>query len=127
MLDRLAKLDLTPSFLTAVASMEAAVLGLHNNTSVDMAPWEDEKTPDKSARTYDIRNLGFICAGHTSHSVDAGKIARFCCDVRIRGIDTGTIADLEQIITAIDAGVVSSSNNRTVFIQLRMLGDGLGK
>ncbi|PLW39404.1 hypothetical protein PCANC_14865 [Puccinia coronata f. sp. avenae] len=46
---------------------------IHNNTAVDMASWEPDNEPDLDARTYDVTNLGFICAAHTSHSTDAAQ------------------------------------------------------
>ncbi|PLW39405.1 hypothetical protein PCANC_14866 [Puccinia coronata f. sp. avenae] len=47
---------------------------IHNNTAVDMAPWEPNNKPDLGARTYNVTNLGFICAAHTSHSTDAESL-----------------------------------------------------
>lgn len=57
---------------------------LHNNTAIDMAPWEPDNEPDLDARTYDTATLGFVCAAHTSHSTDAGRVGRLCTHTRVR-------------------------------------------
>jgi hypothetical protein len=57
--------------------------GLHNNTSLQMG-FEEEGMADPEKRAYDIKYLGFICAGHTSHSSDAGKSRRVTSYTRVR-------------------------------------------
>lgn len=70
---------------------------IHNNTAIDMAPWESENEPDLVARTYDVTNMGFICAGHTSHSTDAGRVGRLCTGVTVRLSDASVQDQYVQI------------------------------
>lgn len=56
----------------------------HNNSFVDMSPFEEEKTPDHASRSFLDEHVGFICAAHTSHSYEAGKARRVALDVVIR-------------------------------------------
>lgn len=58
---------------------------LHNNQSVDMVPWDNDKVPMVKDREYRDDYVGFICAGHTSHSTEAGRMRRLTseCTVRI--------------------------------------------
>jgi hypothetical protein len=58
--------------------------GLHNNTALEMGFFEKEGTTDPEKRTYDMKYIGFICAGHTSHSSDAGKSRRVASYTRVR-------------------------------------------
>lgn len=74
---------------------------IHNNTAVDMAPWELDNEPDISARTYDVTNMGFICAGHTSHSTDAGRVARLCTDTTVRLSDASVQDQYVQLAESI--------------------------
>lgn len=81
-----------PEETTAVTGLLGT---LHNNTAVDMAPWEAENEPDIEARTYDVTNLGFVCAGHTSHSTDAGRVGRLCKDAVVRMTSECTLDQYE--------------------------------
>lgn len=68
----------TSTFMTGILG------GLHNNGALEMGFDEPEGTKDIPKRTYNKNYLGFICAGHNSHSEDAGKSRRVCAFTRIR-------------------------------------------
>lgn len=71
--------------------------GLHNNTSVEMGFEEPEGTRDMKKRTYDRKHIGFLCAGHTAHSADAGKSRRVCSYTRVRVLSRNTLDCLQDI------------------------------
>lgn len=56
----------------------------HNNSFVDMSPYEPKKKPDMDMRAFRDEHVGFICAAHTSHSFEAGKSRRVAMDVSVR-------------------------------------------
>ncbi|KNZ57681.1 DNA-directed RNA polymerase, partial [Puccinia sorghi] len=60
---------------------------IHNNTAIDMAPWELDNEPELEAGTYNTTSLGFICAAHTSHSTDVGRVGRLCTGATVRVSD----------------------------------------
>ncbi len=70
-----------PSQSTVVTGIHGS---LHNNTSLEMGFDEKEGTKDVVKRTYDPSLMGFVCAGHTAHSSDAGKSRRLCSYTRVR-------------------------------------------
>lgn len=65
--------------------------GLHNNTSLQMGFEEKEGSVNFEKRAYDKKYLGFICAGHTSHSSDAGKSRRVASYIRVRVLWEGIL------------------------------------
>lgn len=60
---------------------------LHNNQQVDLAQEADSKNIDEEARNKDLDTPGFLCAGHTAHSTEAGRVRRVCCGVSVRVIN----------------------------------------
>lgn len=58
--------------------------GLHDNQALEMGFEEDEDTKDLEKRTYNPDHVGFICAGHTDHSGNAGKSRRITSYTRVR-------------------------------------------
>jgi len=58
--------------------------GINNNVSINMGFEEPEGTYNMEMRTFKDDMLGFLCAGHTSHSQDAGKSRRLCSYTRIK-------------------------------------------
>ena len=71
--------------------------GLHNNTSLEMGFYEKEGTKDSSKRAYDPRWIGYICAGHTSHSSDAGKSRRITSYTRVRVISSQILDEIGEL------------------------------
>lgn len=71
--------------------------GLHNNTSLEMGFYEKEGTKDSVKRTYDPEWIGYICAGHTSHSSDAGKSRRVTSYTRIRVISPAILDETASL------------------------------
>jgi hypothetical protein len=57
---------------------------LHNNEQIDLAQEPDSSNIDMEARYRDVDIPGFLCAGHTAHSTEAGRVRRVCCDVSVR-------------------------------------------
>jgi hypothetical protein len=71
----------------------------HNNSYVDMSPFEKEKEPDMLSRTFLEEHIGFICACHTSHSYEAGKSRRVALDVAVRLLGYSTMVVLDGMKT----------------------------
>lgn len=67
----------------------------HNNSFVDMSPFEEEKKPDMEMRTFRDEHVGYICAPHTSHSYEAGKSRRVTQDVYVRLLDYKTYSSVD--------------------------------
>lgn len=85
------------------ASPSAGLIGtLHDNECIDMSPAEERNKPNIAARAYLPEYKGFICAGHTSHSVEAGRIRRVTCDVRVRVISNKLLEDLHGLVVALN-------------------------
>lgn len=61
---------------------------LHNNQQIDLAQEPDSKNINIEARYQDVDIPGFLCAGHTAHSTEAGRVRRVCCDVSIRVLNS---------------------------------------
>lgn len=70
---------------------------LHNNQVIDMSPYEMKNEPDQERRAFKDDYLGFICAGHTSHSYDAGRVRRVTCDVKVRILSHNTVNQLMSL------------------------------
>lgn len=60
--------------------------GINNNCTVEMGFYEAEGTKNIAERSYRDDMLGFLCAGHTAHSEDAGKSRRISSYTRVRVI-----------------------------------------
>lgn len=62
------------------------VLGtLHNCQVIDLAQEEPDAPIDSVAREEDLDKYeGFLCKGHTAHSLEAGRVRRVCSDVSVR-------------------------------------------
>lgn len=71
--------------------------GFHNNVSVEMGFEEKNGVKDIKRRIYDRNLLGFICAGYTSHSSDAGKARRISSYTRIRVSSSKPLWPLEHM------------------------------
>ncbi len=70
-----------PSQSTVVTGIHG---GLSNNVALEMGFEEAPGTRNPTLRTYDTKLLGFVCAGHTAHSGDAGKSRRLTSYTRVR-------------------------------------------
>lgn len=70
-----------PEETTAVTSLLGT---LQNNQIIDLAPYEPDDVPDMNLRLKDADVPSFLCKGHTSHSSEAGRVRRVCCDVYSR-------------------------------------------
>jgi hypothetical protein len=92
------------------ASPSAGLIGtLHDNQCIDMSPADEKNKPNVAARAYLPEYKGFICAGHTSHSVEAGRIRRVTCDVRVRVLSDRLLDDLDELSMLL-AGANSEGN-----------------
>ena len=67
---------------------------LHNNEQIDLAQEEDSKNIDVQARYKDVDIPGFLCAGHTAHSNEAGRVRRVCCDISVRVLNSALLDNL---------------------------------
>ncbi|PLW04981.1 hypothetical protein PCASD_26333 [Puccinia coronata f. sp. avenae] len=106
-----------PEETTAVTGLLGT---LHNNTAIDMAPWEPENEPDTAACTYNTAHLGFICAAHMSHSTDAGRVGRLCRDTTVRLCDDSlqdqyTVLQAKALGFKTHRGARGAPANYTVF------------
>lgn len=63
---------------------------LHNNTAIDVHVEEDPEVPDAGAREFKEHFKGILCAGHTSHSQDAGIARRVTIGTNVRLLGTDT-------------------------------------
>ena len=98
------------------AAPSAGLIGsLHDNQCIDMSPGDDKKNPNADARVYHDEYRGFICAGHTSHSTEAGRIRRVACDVRVRILSQETIIDLQKLMESLSEVKRGSTNKWTLF------------
>jgi hypothetical protein len=70
-----------PEETTAVTSLLGT---LQNNQIVDLSPYEPDDIPNMDLRLKDADIPTFLCKGHTSHSTEAGRVRRVCCDVYAR-------------------------------------------
>lgn len=100
-------LFMPPSISTVVTG---PLGGFHNNVSVEMGFEEKNGVKDIQKRTYDRSMLGFICAGYTSHTSDAGKARRICSYTRVRVSSSKPLWPLDKITKS-----VSSSGDWTVY------------
>lgn len=71
---------------------------LHNNQQIDLAQEIDSKNIDMDARYRDVDIPGFLCAGHTAHSTEAGRVRRVCCDVSIRVLNNTLLSNVYKAL-----------------------------
>jgi len=71
--------------------------GFHNNNSVEMGFDEPEGTKNVALRAYDEKYKGFLSAGFTPHSADAGKTRRVCNYTRVRVVSERPLWSIENI------------------------------
>lgn len=64
-----------------------------NNVSINIGFHELKGHHDMEKRTFKDDMIGFLCAGHTSHSQDAGRARRLCSDTRIRVLSPTMLPD----------------------------------
>lgn len=86
----------------------------HNNSFVDMSPFEEEKSPDHEMRSFKDEHVGYICAAHTSHSFEAGKSRRVTMDTSVRLFDYATYATLDGLRSR-DADTEGAPRDWTIF------------
>ena len=103
------------------AAISVGLIGsLHDNECIDMSPGEEGKVADMEGRSYKIDEyIGYICAGHTSHSTEAGRVRRVTCSTRVRILSNETVHKLYEVanhvVTDAKAAVDRSSEIWTVF------------
>lgn len=89
------------------AGLSTGLIGtLADNQCIDMLPGDQEKAVDPSKRVFEPHYAGFICAGHTSHSGEAGRIRRVTSDIRVRLLSANTTRQVSEMMMGIgsDAG-----------------------
>ncbi len=99
------------------AAISIGLIGsLHDNQCIDMSPGED-RIPDMNNRSYKTDEyIGYICAGHTSHSTEAGRVRRVTCSTRVRILTEDTISQLDNIACDITNNTDNNSSDRwTIF------------
>lgn len=99
------------------ASTSVGLIGsLHDNECIDMSPGEkDNKVPNMENRRYDMNDhLGFVCAGHTSHSGEAGRVRRVTCDIRVRILSINTICDITECFDFVREKINKYSDSETI-------------
>ncbi|KAF2861616.1 hypothetical protein K470DRAFT_256745 [Piedraia hortae CBS 480.64] len=104
------------SHISHGAAPSAGLIGsLHDNECIDMCPGDNKDVPDLAARSFLKGYRGFICAGHTSHSTEAGRVRRVTCDVRVRLLSQHTIDDLLDVTVALRNISRGTDTDWTVF------------
>jgi hypothetical protein len=96
------------------AAVSIGLIGsLHDNECIDMSPGE-EKIPNLDNREYRTDEyIGFICAGHTSHSTEAGRVRRVTCSTRVRVLSEENLLALETTANEV-AESLYGSNSRSL-------------
>lgn len=80
------------------AAISVGLLGsLHDNQCIDMSPGEEKKKPNSDMRSYKSEFLGYVCAGHTSHSTEAGRVRRLACSTHVRLLTSETLVILAEL------------------------------
>lgn len=69
-----------------------------------MSPNEKVKEPDTDRRTFKDAWYGYICAPHTSHTLEAGRSRRLAQDVRIRILSNVNLTSLRRLIGVLGPG-----------------------
>ena len=67
-----------------------------NNQLIDLAQEDVNENINAEARYQDLETPGFLCAGHTAHSTEAGRVRRVCDKVTIRILNSSMTAQLEK-------------------------------
>lgn len=84
------------------ATPSAGLIGtLGDNEAIDVAPHEQGPVPDTTARKWRDQYLGFICAMHTSHSGEAGRMRRVTADTSMRILSQRTIDTLNVLSSCV--------------------------
>lgn len=73
----------SPEETTAVTGLEGTH---HNNQTIDMSPYEPEGVAVMKERLKNLDVPTFLCKLHTSHSSEAGRVRKLCCNVDVRVI-----------------------------------------
>jgi hypothetical protein len=101
------------------ATRSNGLLGtLADNEALDMAADEEDNVPDIESRAWKDEYVGFVCAGHTSHSTEAGRMRRVTADTSVRIISNDTLASLDSLRMSVmndTAEVVRGVRDWTVF------------
>ena len=101
------------------ATQSNGLLGtLADNQALDMAPNESDGIPDVDLREWKDEYVGFVCAGHTSHSTEAGRVRRVTCDTTVRLISNDTLVSLNSLHMSVMSHTKDQPNsmrNWTVF------------
>ena len=80
------------------ATQSNGLLGtLADNQALDMAPNESDGVPDVDLREWKDDYVGFVCAGHTSHSTEAGRVRRVTSDTAVRLVSNDTLVSLNSL------------------------------
>ena len=77
---------------------------LADNQAVDMCATEEDGDIDRSAREYLDNYIGFICAGHTSHSTEAGRVRRVTSNCRVRVLSHSVIDWFKRLAAITEEG-----------------------
>jgi RNA polymerase Rpb2, domain 6 len=88
---------------------------LHDNQCIDMSPGEQNKQPNIELRSFKPEYIGYICAGHTSHSTEAGRVRRVACSVRVRILTPHTIEELRTLLDSRTDTVNTRADRWTLF------------
>jgi len=59
-----------------------------------LAQEPDSSNIDMDARYRDVDIPGSLCAGHTAHSTEAGRVRRVCCDVSVSVLNNKLLQDV---------------------------------
>lgn len=88
------------------ASTSVGLIGsLHNNECIDISTDEEGKTPNMENREHRTdEHTGFICAGHTSHSGEAGGVRRVACSVSVRMLSNDTVLSVDAALAETQPG-----------------------
>lgn len=93
-----------PEETTAVTGLE----GTHNNNqTIDMSPYEPEGVPNMTERLKVLDIPTFLCKLHTSHSPEAGRVRKLCCNVDARVVSEKLLQRMVRacnLATAHDVG-----------------------
>ncbi len=87
---------------------------LADNQAVDMCPAEGDDEIDRGAREYSDDYVGFICAGHTSHSTEAGRVRRVSSNCRVRILSHSVVDWFERLANLTGEGL-GQKHSWTVF------------
>lgn len=83
---------------------------LGDNQAIDMAPYEEGVVPDMDAREWKDEYLGVVCAFHTSHSTEAGRMRKVACDVNVRILSEQTLDCINSLRLALGNQSIVTGN-----------------